>query len=174
MARMTGNCDTTWFGWVLVLPVAASRGNQIPAIFFNQLDDFPNRHRHSALPIGQCSRDPCSAHRLRKYTTIWANVQKGFGLHVIPQHQLLRVRMQVHLLVHPIRHREAVQVMLQQHQRHDQGHKSLPVVLDEAQQLQPALGRPCPRWTGDSSGSRSGAGARSHACPGCPSPPGPP
>jgi hypothetical protein len=32
---------------------------------------------------------------------------------VIPQHQLLRVRMQVHLLVHPLGHRMPVQVMLE-------------------------------------------------------------
>jgi len=32
---------------------------------------------------------------------------------VIPQHQLLRVRMQVHLLVYPLGHRIAVQVVLE-------------------------------------------------------------
>jgi hypothetical protein len=52
-------------------------------------------------------------------------------------------------------------VMLEQRQRHDQRQQPLPVVLDEAQQLQPALGRRCPHWTGDSSGGPSGAGARS-------------
>jgi hypothetical protein len=57
------------------------------------------------------------------------------SLHVIAQHQLLRVRMQVHLLVHPLRHQIAVQVVLGQCQGHDQRHKPLPVVLDEAQEL---------------------------------------
>ena len=41
-------------------------------------------------------------------------------LHVIPQHELLGIRMQVHLLVHPVGHRVAVQVMLQQRQGNDQ------------------------------------------------------
>jgi hypothetical protein len=54
---------------------------------------------------------------------------------VIPQHQLLGVRMQVHLLVHPIWHRVAVQVVLQQRQRYDQRQQPLAVVLDETQKL---------------------------------------
>ena len=33
-------------------------------------------------------------------------------LHVIPQHQLLGIRMEVDLLVHPLRHQVAAQVML--------------------------------------------------------------
>jgi hypothetical protein len=46
------------------------------------------------------------------------HVPAGFGpdgsarfseLHMIPQHQLLGIRMQVHLLVHPVGHRIAVQ-----------------------------------------------------------------
>jgi hypothetical protein len=32
---------------------------------------------------------------------------------MIPQHQLLRVRMQVHLLVHPLGHRMPVHMMLE-------------------------------------------------------------
>ena len=55
--------------------------------------------------------------------------------YVIPQHELLGVRMQVDLLVHPFRHRMPVQMMLEQRQRHDQRQQSLPVVLDEAQKL---------------------------------------
>ncbi len=69
---------------------------------------------------------------------------------MIPQHQLFGVRMEVHLHVHPLRHRIAVQVVLEQRQGHDQGHQPLPVVLDETQELQPTEGRPCPRWRGDS------------------------
>jgi hypothetical protein len=49
--RMTGHRDTTWFRRVLVLPVTASRGNQIPTIFFYQLDDFTNLYCHSACSI---------------------------------------------------------------------------------------------------------------------------
>jgi hypothetical protein len=60
---------------------------------------------------------------------------RGLDLHVIAQHQLLGIRMQVHLLVHPVGHRVAAQVMLQQRQGHDQWHQPLPVVLDEAQKL---------------------------------------
>jgi hypothetical protein len=54
---------------------------------------------------------------------------------VIAQHELLGIRMQVYLLVYPVGHRVAVQVMLEQGQGHDQGHKSLPVVLDETREL---------------------------------------
>ena len=64
----------------------------------------------------------------------------AWPLHVIPQHQLLGVWMQVYLLVHPFGNRIAAQMMLQQRQRYDQRHQPLPVVLDEAQELQPALG----------------------------------
>jgi hypothetical protein len=34
-------------------------------------------------------------------------------------------------------------VVLEQRQGHDQRHQPLPVVLDEAQELQPTAGRPC-------------------------------
>ena len=54
---------------------------------------------------------------------------------MIPQHQLLGVGMQVHLLVHPVGNRVAVQVMLEQSQRHDQRQQPLPVVLDETEEL---------------------------------------
>ena len=69
---------------------------------------------------------------------------------MVLQHQLLGIRMQVHLLVHPVGHRIAAQVVLQQRQRHDQRQQPLPVVLDEAQELQPTAGRHGLRWTGDS------------------------
>ena len=55
--------------------------------------------------------------------------------HAIPQHQLLGVRMQVDMLVHPLGHRVAAQMMFEQGRRHDQRHQPLPVVLDEAQKL---------------------------------------
>ena len=54
---------------------------------------------------------------------------------MIPQHELLRVRMQMHLLVNPVRHWVAVQVVLPQRQGHDQWQQSLAVVLYEAQEL---------------------------------------
>jgi hypothetical protein len=63
---------------------------------------------------------------------------RSLALHVIPQHQLLGVRMQVHLLAlpsDPVGHRVAAQMMLEQRQGHDQRQHSLPVVLDEAQKL---------------------------------------
>ncbi len=63
---------------------------------------------------------------------------QSLSLHVVAQHQLLGVEMQIHLLVHPLGHRILVRVMLQWQQ-------SLAVVLDEAQELQPTAGRPCPR-----------------------------
>jgi hypothetical protein len=56
-------------------------------------------------------------------------------LHVVPQHEFLGIRMEIDLLVHPLRHRVAVQVMLQERQRHDQRRQPPPVVLDEAQEL---------------------------------------
>jgi hypothetical protein len=74
-------------------------------------------------------------------------------LHVIPQHQFLLTRVEIHLLVHPLGNRMPVQVMLEQRQGNDQRQQPLPVVLDEAQELQPTFGRPCRRSTGDSSGS---------------------
>jgi hypothetical protein len=70
---------------------------------------------------------------------------------------------------HPFHHRmpvhELAQPVLEQRQRHDQRYQPLPVVLDEAQELQPTAGRPCPHWTGGSSSSPSSAGERSHAWP---------
>jgi hypothetical protein len=56
-------------------------------------------------------------------------------LHVIAQHQLFGIRIQIHLLVYPLGHRVPVQVMLEQRQRHDQRQQPLPVVLDEAQEF---------------------------------------
>jgi hypothetical protein len=69
---------------------------------------------------------------------------------MIPQHELLGVGMQVHLLVHPVGYRVAVQVVLKERQGHDQRQQPLAVVLDKAQELQPTvgaptLGRPCLR-----------------------------
>jgi hypothetical protein len=39
--------------------------------------------------------------------------QQSLGLHVIPQHEFLRVRMEVYLLVYPVRNRMPVQMMLE-------------------------------------------------------------
>lgn len=55
MTGMTGDRDTAWFGWVLVLVVTTSRGNQIPTILLNQLDDFTDLHGHSSAGVHQCS-----------------------------------------------------------------------------------------------------------------------
>jgi len=38
---------------------------------------------------------------------------RGLDLHMIPQHELLGVRMQIHLLVHPFGHWIPVQVVLE-------------------------------------------------------------
>jgi hypothetical protein len=40
---------------VLVLPVTASGGNQIPTVSLNQLHDFTDLHRNLAVPFEQCS-----------------------------------------------------------------------------------------------------------------------
>ena len=90
------------------------------------------------------------------------------SLNMIPQHQLLGVWMQVHLLVYPVRHRIAVQVVLEQRQGHDQRYQSLAVVLDEAQEFLLAVlprqahrdGAPvaCPHRTGGFSGNPSPPG----------------
>ena len=53
--------------------------------------------------------------------------QRDLDLHVSPQHQLLGVRMQVHLLVYPVGHRVAAQVVLEQGQGYDQRHQPLAV-----------------------------------------------
>jgi hypothetical protein len=49
--------------------------------------------------------------------------------------------MEVDLLVNPVRHRIAVQEVLQERQRHDQRHQPLPVVLDQAWKLLLVLAR---------------------------------
>ena len=54
---------------------------------------------------------------------------------MVAQHQFLRIRVEVNLLMHPVRDRVAVQVVLEQRQGHDQRHHPLPIVLDEAQKL---------------------------------------
>jgi len=54
------------------------------------------------------------------------------GLYLIPRHQLFGIGMEIDLLVHPFRHRAALQVMLQQRQGHDQWHEPLAAFLDEA------------------------------------------
>ena len=150
MTRMAGNRDTTWLGWVLVLSVTTSRGDQIPTVVLNQFDSLTNLHCHRPALFILCSGDDHYSHQWGEYTTNQAQLQEVLRLYVIPQHQLSGIRMQVHLLVHPIWHRIAVQVMLHQRQWHDQRHQTLPVVLNEAQQLQPTASRPCLRSTGGS------------------------
>jgi hypothetical protein len=64
---MTGNRDAARLGWMLILPVTASSGNQIPTISLNQLDDFTDLHRHLAVPFDQGSRDNHCGSHLRVY-----------------------------------------------------------------------------------------------------------
>jgi hypothetical protein len=59
-----------------------------------------------------------SGHRISESVTTFRAPQR-LDLHVIPQHELLGIRMQVDLLVHPLGHRIAVQVVLEQRQGHD-------------------------------------------------------
>jgi hypothetical protein len=44
---------------------------------------------------------------------------QSLDLHVIAQHQLLGVAMEVHLLVHPVENRVPIQVVLEQRLGHD-------------------------------------------------------
>jgi hypothetical protein len=55
---------------------------------------------------------------------------------MVTQHQFLRIGIEVNLLMHPVRDRVAAQVVLEQRQRHNQRHKPLPIVLEEAQPKQ--------------------------------------
>jgi len=41
---MAGNCNTPWFLWMFILPVATYHFDLIPTNRFNKLDDFPNFH----------------------------------------------------------------------------------------------------------------------------------
>jgi hypothetical protein len=59
---------------------------------------------------------------------------------MVSQHQPLGVRLQIHVLVHPVGNRLPVQVMLEQrHQRHAQRKQPLQEVLDDAPKLLPVL-----------------------------------
>ena len=57
MTGMAGNRDTAWLGWVLVLPVTAFRGNQVPTILLNQLDNLTDLHFHPVAAFDQYSPD---------------------------------------------------------------------------------------------------------------------
>jgi len=48
---MTSNRDTARFGGMLVLPMSAFRGNQIPTIGFDQPDDVTNLQLPFALTV---------------------------------------------------------------------------------------------------------------------------
>jgi len=50
IVEMSGYCDPTRFGRMLVLPVTASRGYQIPPVLFDHLDDITNLHRRLFSP----------------------------------------------------------------------------------------------------------------------------
>jgi hypothetical protein len=93
-------------------------------------------------PVGNCTA-------LRVDLPSWIPATaEGFHVHKIPQHQLLRVRMEVHLLVYPLGSRMAVQgrapsahalaeaarrlPQLLRHGVRPVGCMALPVVLDEA------------------------------------------
>jgi hypothetical protein len=64
----------------------------LPATYVAPLEKSKQRSRESAITF----RAP-----------------QSLDLHVVPQHQLLGIRVQVHLLVHPLGHWIAVQVMLE-------------------------------------------------------------
>ncbi len=89
MTGMAGNRDTAWLGWVLVLPVTASRGNQVPTILLNQLDNLTDLHCHPVAVFDQCSQDNYYGCRQEKYTTTQAKLQKILRLHMTTQHQFL-------------------------------------------------------------------------------------
>lgn len=44
MAGIAGNGHATRLGWMLELAMTATRGHQVPSIFFNHPDCFPNLH----------------------------------------------------------------------------------------------------------------------------------
>ena len=83
MTGMTGNRDTAWFGGVLVLPVTASRGNQVPTILLNQLDNLTDLHCHPVVAFNQHSQDHYCSCRQEKYTTTQTKLQKIPRLHMI-------------------------------------------------------------------------------------------
>ena len=124
-----------------------------------------SRHAQSHFPGGVCVATGEHWQRISEPLIRCSHPHKS-NLHVVPQHQLLRVRMQIHLLVNPLGNRVAAQVVLQQRQRHDQRQQLLAIVLDEAQELQPTggaptFGRRCPCSAGALVGSPPDAGALS-------------
>ena len=84
MTGMAGNRDTPWLGWVLVLPVTASRGNQVPTIRLNQLDKLTDLHCHPVVAFDQHSQDNDYRCRQEKYTTTQAKLQKILRLAPCP------------------------------------------------------------------------------------------
>ena len=99
MTGMAGNRDAAWFGGVLVLPVTASRGNQVPTIVLDQLDDLTNLHCLGPALSRQCSWNSGCNLYLAKYITFQAEVQNAFYLHADAQQQLLGIGVQVYLLI---------------------------------------------------------------------------
>ena len=51
---------------------------------------------------------PVFLQRRRAFAVTTTCLRESLELHVVPQHQLLGVRVQIHLLVHPVRYRIAV------------------------------------------------------------------
>jgi len=51
MAGMTSNGDASWFGGMLVLPIATFCRHAIPTLCFNQFDNIPNFHNSQSLVV---------------------------------------------------------------------------------------------------------------------------
>jgi hypothetical protein len=64
---MAGNRDTAWLGWVLLLPMTASRDNQVPTIVLNQLDILTDLHCHPVVAFDQHSQDNYYSCRKKVY-----------------------------------------------------------------------------------------------------------
>jgi hypothetical protein len=68
---MTCNCHATGFVRMLLLPVTAFRGNQIPAIGFDQFDDVAHFHTQILAHIDMFSGAPAKVVKLPFYEPEW-------------------------------------------------------------------------------------------------------
>ena len=71
MAGVTGNRHATGFIRILVLPVAAVCGNQIPAIGFDQFDDVAYLHTQIFAHIAIFDGAPAKMVKLPFYEPEW-------------------------------------------------------------------------------------------------------
>ena len=97
-----------------------SNGDNIvlPELLFVKQKSQPGEEHRPKKLLGQVRDGTCLlAVRSRLVQSPLAGFLTGLPaipyLHVVPQHQLLRLRMQIHLLVHPVGYRIAVQVVLE-------------------------------------------------------------